>query len=139
MEGLWTSKDSISNGSKEEFWLQIYCKNWFFDRVFYIIIAAADIGSLMSLHTFFGKYFDHMLVKFEQNRMVGTIQNFEVFHKKIVNHFWQCVEAILKDVFVTETIVWCWAFNLETIIFECSKNNGNQVKTCTKHDRPNQS
>ena len=26
-------------------------------------IADADIGSLKSLHTLFGKYFDHMLVK----------------------------------------------------------------------------
>ena len=23
------------------------------------------------------------------------------------NHFWQSVDAILDDVFVTETIVWC--------------------------------
>ena len=47
----------------------------------------ADIGSLKSLHTLFDKYLDHMLVKFEQNRMVRTIQNFELFDKKIVNHF----------------------------------------------------
>ena len=38
--------------------------------VFYVTIADADIGSLMPLHTLFGKYLDHMLVKFEQNRMV---------------------------------------------------------------------
>ena len=36
----------------------------------------ADIGSLKSLHTLFDKYLDHMLVKFEQNRMVRTTQNF---------------------------------------------------------------
>ena len=47
-----------------------------------------------------------MLVKFEQNRMVRTIQNFELFDKKMVNHFWQSVDAILEDVYVTETIVW---------------------------------
>ena len=40
----------------------------------------------------------------------------------MVNHFWQSVDAILKDVFVTETIVWCWTINLKTIIFQCSKN-----------------
>ena len=46
---------------------QIYCKNLFFDRVFYITIAQADAdtGSLKSLHTLFDKYLDHMLVKFE--------------------------------------------------------------------------
>ena len=34
-----------------------------------------------SLHTLFDKYLDHILVKFEQNRMVRTIQNFELFPK----------------------------------------------------------
>ena len=48
-----------------------------------------------------------MLVKFEQIRMVRTIQNFALFDKKMVNNFWQNADAILEDVFVTETIVWC--------------------------------
>ena len=46
-----------------------------------------------------------MFVKFEQNRMVRTIQNFVLFDKKIVTNFWQSVDAILEDVSVTETIV----------------------------------
>ena len=46
----------------------------------------ADIRSQKSLHTLFDKYFDHMLVKFEQNRMVRTTQNFELFDTKMVNH-----------------------------------------------------
>ena len=70
-------------------------------------IADADIGSLKSLHTLFDKYLDHMLVNFEQNRMVQTIQNFVLFDKKMVNHFWQSVDAILQDVSVVEAIVWC--------------------------------
>ena len=45
-------------------------------------IVDADIVSLKSLHTLFDKYSDHMLVKFEQNRMVRTIQNFVPFDKK---------------------------------------------------------
>ena len=61
-------------------------------------IADADIGSLKSLHTLLDKYLDHMLVKLEQNRMVRTIKNFEL---------WQSVDTILEDVSVTETIVWC--------------------------------
>ena len=40
------------------------------------------LGSLKSLHTSFDKYLDHMLVKFEQNRIVRTIQNFVLFDKK---------------------------------------------------------
>ena len=46
-----------------------------------------------------------MLVKFEQNCVVVTTQNFELFDKKMVNHFWQSVDAILEDVSGTETIV----------------------------------
>ena len=55
--------------------------------MFYITIADADIGSLKSLHTLFDKYFDHMLVKFEQNRMVRTVQNFDLLDKKYLTIF----------------------------------------------------
>ena len=66
-----------------------------------------------------------MLVKFEQNRMVQTIQNFDLFDKKkSFNHFWQSVDAILEDVSMTDTIVWCKTINVKTIIFQCSKNYG---------------
>ena len=46
-----------------------------------------------------------MLVKFEQNHMVRTIQNFEPFHKKMVNQIWKRVDTILEDVSVAEPIV----------------------------------
>ena len=48
-----------------------------------------------------------MLVKFEQNYMVKTTRDFEVFDKKRVfkKHFWQSVDAILEDVSVAEIIV----------------------------------
>ena len=48
-----------------------------------------------------------MLVKFEQNRMVQSTQNFELFNKKkwvFYNHIGQRVDAIL-DVSVAEIIV----------------------------------
>ena len=107
---------SISIGSTEDILRQINCKNRFSDQAFYVTIADADIGSLKSLHTLFGKYLDHMLVKFEQNHKVQTIQNFELFDKKKqFNHFWQSVDAILEDASVTETSV-------ETIVFHCSQN-----------------
>ena len=101
-------------------------KKWFFERAFYITIADANIGSQKSLHTLFLKYLDHMLVKFEQNQI---IQNFELFDKKMVNYFWQNVDAILEDVSVTKTIVWCWTINIKTIIFQCSKNYGSPTRT----------
>ena len=79
------------------------------NRTFYVSIADADVDvDNVSLHTLFDKYLDHMLVKFEQNRMVQTIQNFELFDKKkMVNHFWQSIDAILEDVSMTETSAWC--------------------------------
>ena len=86
---------------------QIYCKNWFPDRAFYVTIADADIGSLKSLHILFDKYLDHILVKFEQNlspspsAIVRTEKKLS-FRQKMVNYFWQSVDAILEDVFVTE-------------------------------------
>ena len=69
-------------------------------RVFYITIVDGDIGSLKSLHTLFDKYLDHMLVKFEQNRMGWTIQNFELFGKKwltILTKFWRHFERRYCD------------------------------------------
>ena len=67
--------------ARKKFKWQIYCKNWFLDQAFYVIITDADIGSLKSLHTLFDKYLEHMPVKFEQNCMVRNIQNFELFGK----------------------------------------------------------
>ena len=54
-----------------------------------------------------------MLVKFEQNRMVETTWNFELFEKKNVflNYFWQSVGAILVHVSVAEIM-----FNAELLI-----------------------
>ena len=52
-----------------------------FRSVFYVTIADVNIGSLKSLHTLFDKYLGHMLVKFEQNRIVLTTQNLS-FKKK---------------------------------------------------------
>ena len=42
---------------------------------------------LTSLHTLFDKYLNHMLVKFEQNCTVGTIQNVVFFDKKWLSIF----------------------------------------------------
>ena len=52
------------------------------DREFYVAIVDADMGSLKSFHTLFDKYLDHMLVKFEQNRMARSVQIFVLFDKK---------------------------------------------------------
>ena len=59
-----------------------------------------------------------MLVEFEQNCMVRSIQNFDAF--------WQSVNAILEDVPVTET-----SFDAKISIQRLS----NQVQSCTEHGR----
>ena len=58
-------------------------------KLFPVTVANAGIGSLKSLHTLFDKHLDHKLVKFEQNCMVQTTRNFELFVKKpgFKNHF----------------------------------------------------
>ena len=74
---------------------------------FFVTVSNTDFERLKSLHTLFDNYLNHMLVNFEQNRMVRTIQNCELFDHKMLNHFWQSIDDILEDVPVTETIVWC--------------------------------
>ena len=41
-----------------------------------VTITDADFGSLKSLNTLFGKYVDHMLVKFDQNCMIQNVEFF---------------------------------------------------------------
>ena len=57
MQRLKSFNVSISNGNTVEFQPQIYCKNWFSDRVFYVTITDADIGSLKSPYKLFDKHY----------------------------------------------------------------------------------
>ena len=110
-EKLTTSGVSICNGSTEEFWWQIYCKNWFSDREFYVTITEADLGSLKFLHTLFGKYLNHMLVKFEQKFIVRNIHNFKLFGKKRLSIF----EKVLTPSW--KTFLWHkWLFDAKVLI-----------------------
>ena len=69
----------------------------FSDRAFHLTVTDPDIGSLKSLKTLFDNYLDHILLQFEQNRMVWNIQTFGLFVQEIViNHFWESVDAIFK-------------------------------------------
>ena len=51
-------------------------------KLFRAIVANADTESLKPLHTFFDTYMDHMLAKFEFNRLVRNLPNFEFLDKK---------------------------------------------------------
>ena len=68
---------SASAGSTGEFNGKFYAK-MISSRTFYVTIAGADIESLKYLHTLSDKYLDNMLVKFDHNRIVRTLQNFEL-------------------------------------------------------------
>ena len=101
-------RSALATVDRKSFNGKFTAKNYFSDRAFYVTHDSdADILSLKSLLTLFDKFLDHMLGKFEQNRMVQIMQNFVPFRQKMVNIFWQSVDAILEDVSVTETIVWC--------------------------------
>ena len=79
MERLQTSNISIINGNiKYPIGKSIFLVN--LPLKFFPVTVAN--GSLKSLHTFLKNCFYHMLVKFEQNRMVQTTRNFELLDKK---------------------------------------------------------
>ena len=59
-------------------------------KLFRATVANSDAGSLKSLHTLFDMYLDHVLAKFEPNRMAHqSVQNFELYNKNQVyrNYF----------------------------------------------------
>ena len=80
-----------------------------------------------SLHILFDKYLDHVLVKIEQNRMVRTIQIFELFDQKWLTIFYKVLtpfwKTFLKQLFDAKLI------NSKTIIFKCSENYGRPSPT----------
>ena len=59
---------------------------------------------------------------FDKKKIKIKIKNKTI---KCVHHFWQSIDAILEDVYVTETSVWCvTAFKTLTSI---SKNYGSPI------------
>ena len=81
-ERLLTSNVSIRNGNiKYPIGKSIFAVNLPL-KLSPAAVANADSGSPKSLHTLFDKYLDLTLAKFEQNCMVQTTRNFELFDKK---------------------------------------------------------
>ena len=58
----------------------IFCSK-FAIKLFRVSVANADTVILKSLCTLFDMYLEHLLAKFELNRMVKNGQNFEVLDK----------------------------------------------------------
>ena len=57
-----------------------FCSKFTIKNLFRATVAKAE--SHNSLHTLFDRYLDHMLSKFQPNRSVQTVQNFELFSQK---------------------------------------------------------
>ena len=111
-------------------------QKWFSYRAFYVTITTAYIWSLKSLNTLFDKYFTTCwwnVKKIVWSKPYKILS----FLTKMVNHFWQRVNAILEDVSVNEIIVWCLNMNLKTIIFPCSKDNGIATRVTRLKIAPN--
>ena len=105
MEKFVTSNVIISNGNIEyPIGISIFAVNLPLKPP--AAVANAEIGSLKSILTLYDKYLNHMLVKFELNSMVQTLQNCDIFDKKLdfENNFRQSVDAILEDVSVNEQL-----------------------------------
>ena len=96
------------------------------DKVFYVTIADADIESLgLSIHSLINICIMYHTMVCEKKSYNPNYTKFWAFwQKKMVNRFWQSVDAILEDVSTSETTVWCKTVNLKTTIFQCSKNYG---------------
>ena len=76
-----------------------------------------DFRLPMAIHTLFDQYLDHMLVKFEQIRMVRTIQNVGLFDKNgkpFLTKYWRHFERRFCD---WNNCLMLSYINLKTIIF----------------------
>ena len=79
---FWTSNIWVSNGNiKCPIGKLIFAVNLPL-QLFRVTVANFDTGSLKFFHTIFDTYLNHMLTKFEPNRMARNVQNFELFGKK---------------------------------------------------------
>ena len=76
------AKVSISNGNiKCPIGKSIFAVNLPL-KLFRTTVANADTRSQKSLYTLLDTYLGHMLAKFEPNRVVQKVQNFELLEKK---------------------------------------------------------
>ena len=77
---------ALANVARGNFNSKFTAKMIFRSGIF-VTIADPDVGNIKSVHTLFVKHLDHILVNFEQNRTVRTIENFELFDKKWLTIF----------------------------------------------------
>ena len=97
------------------------------NRVFLVTVANADMEVWNSVCDFIISIYCHKLAKFEHNRIIRIRGNVHLLVKKSVIYFCQSVDAILKDISVAKTKVWCKSINQKTSIFKCSKIYGNST------------
>ena len=71
-------------------------KSWCSNRVFFVTVTNADIGSLKIHFQFHNKCLFHNLAKFEHYRIILTRWNVQIFGQKGVIYFQQTVDAIVE-------------------------------------------
>ena len=148
MKRIKTSNVSISNSGTDEFWWQIYCKNWSSDRAFYVItIADADIWSLKSLHTLFDKYVcgphaGEMWTKLygpNHTKFCAFLtkkKKWLTIFDKVLTPFWKTF-LLLKQLFDVKILI--QRVSSFRVPKKLALRHVIQVKSCTKHGRPDQS
>ena len=141
MGRLQTSNVSISNGNiKYLIGKSIFVVNLPL-KLSDAIVDNADIRSLKSLHTLFDKYLNHILVKFEQNRIVQTTRNFELFDKKpgflkpFLTKLWRHFGRRFCS--WNNCLMLNYWFPVLTTIFQCSENYGSPTRVTRLKVAPN--
>ena len=116
---------------------------WLYDFVQILLVCGTILKEFMerlpmsalaavagkSLHILFYKYLDHVLMKIEQNRMVRTIQIFELFDQKWLTIFYKVLTPFWKTFLWLKQLFDAKLINSKTIIFKCSENYGRPSPT----------
>ena len=84
MEKIMTSDVIVSNGNlKGPVGKSVFAENLPL-QLFHATVANAETERLKSLNTLFDTYLGHMLAKFEPNRNVRNVPNFELFDENSI-------------------------------------------------------
>ena len=95
-------------------------------KVLHVSIAIANSRSPPQAGEILTKWDDSNYTKF------GAFRQKPVYH---VNHFWQIIGVILKEVFAHETINDAKVFIIRIPSFIIQFDSWNQAKSCSKHGR----
>ena len=97
-------------------------------KLFRATVANADTGSLSFPCNIWYVFEPQAGENWTKSYMIRII-HFELLDKtRLLKTFWQSIYAILEDVSVSEILVECFTLNLNTTIFQRSKNYGSPTR-----------